>query len=123
MANTYKICPVCGKEFKVCNTCHGNIPEDKQWHRVVCSFNHFYYHLPIIYYVRGRYTKEQAREKLLEAIKLFGDIELYGEYKVIAEDIFSEDKSVVKVTDDTQRDEVDNEPVLLTKQTAKKNKK
>lgn len=69
-----KQCSVCGKDFVPCNSCDKNIDEALQWRRVVCCSEHFAYHLPIIMYVRGIKTKEEAGKELKTAIENYGEI-------------------------------------------------
>ena len=96
MADIYKKCLVCGKEFKVCKTCLPHVPEELQWRRVVCCSSHFNYHLPIIRYVRDEISKEQARTELLEAIELYGEIEFADNIKPIVDEILKVERKKSK---------------------------
>lgn len=87
-------CLVCGKEFKACNTCQQNIPETLQWRRVVCCPAHFAYHIPIIMYHNGEYSKDKARTELQNAIDTHGNIEYCDNVKAIVDEILAEDTKV-----------------------------
>ena len=82
---------VCGKEFKACNTCQQNIPETLQWRRVVCCPAHFAYHIPIIMYHNGEYSKDKARTELQNAIDAYGNIEYCDNVKAIVNEILADD--------------------------------
>lgn len=84
-------CLVCGKEFKACNTCQQNTPETLQWRRVVCCPAHFAYHIPIIMYHNGEYSKDKARAELQNAIDTHGDIEYCDNVKAIVNEILADD--------------------------------
>lgn len=84
-------CLVCGKEFKACNTCQQNTPETLQWRRVVCCPAHFAYHIPIIMYHNGVYSKDKARAELQNAIDTHGDIEYCDNVKAIVNEILADD--------------------------------
>ncbi len=90
MPNVYKSCLVCGKKFKVCNTCMKNIPEELQWRRVVCCPQHFAYHLPVIRYIRNEIDKNEAKSELKNAVEAFGEIEFVDNIKPIVEEILSD---------------------------------
>lgn len=91
-----KNCLVCGKEFKACNTCNKNIDEKLQWRRVVCCPEHFAYHMPIISYVNGRMSKEDAKAELEYAIKLYGNIEFCDNIKAVVQEILADKKASKK---------------------------
>lgn len=82
---------VCGKEFKACNTCQQNIPETLQWRRVVCCPAHFAYHIPIIMYHNGEYSKDKARTELQDAIDTYGNIEYCDNVLAIVNEILADD--------------------------------
>lgn len=84
-------CLVCGKEFKACNTCQQNIPETLQWRRVVCCPAHFAYHIPIIMYHNGEYSKDKARTELQDAIDTYGNIEYCDNVLAIVNEILADD--------------------------------
>lgn len=84
-------CLVCGKEFKACNTCQRNIPETLQWRRVVCCPAHFAYHIPIIMYHNGEYSKDKARTELQDAIDTYGNIEYCDNVLAIVDEILADD--------------------------------
>lgn len=86
----YKNCMVCGKQFKVCNTCHNTLPEELQWRRVVCCPQHFAYHLPIIRYSRKQISKDEAKADLKAAIEKFGEVEFAADIKSIVNEILSD---------------------------------
>lgn len=92
MAEQYRDCLVCGKPFKVCNTCPKNMEEIFQWRRVVCCPEHFAYHIPIIQYSRGKIDKTTAQNELRSAIDTYGNIEFCDNIKNIVEDILSDNK-------------------------------
>ena len=87
---TYRDCMVCGKQFKVCNTCLKSIPEELQWRRVVCCPQHFAYHLPIIRYVRKQISRDEAKKELKNAIETFGEIEFVADIKSVADEILAD---------------------------------
>ena len=91
-----KKCLVCGKEFKACNTCNKNIGENLQWRRVVCCPEHLSYHMPIISYVNGRMSKEDAKAELEYAIKLYGNIEFCDNIKAVVQEILADKKASKK---------------------------
>lgn len=95
MAET-KNCLVCGKEFKPCNTCVKGADELYRWRRVVCSREHFDYHLPIIEYIRGKITKTEARKELKQAIDTYGEIEFADNIKAVVKEILAEEKKSKK---------------------------
>ncbi len=90
MAEVYRNCMVCGKQFKVCNVCHKSVPEELQWRRVVCCPQHFAFHLPIIRYVRKEISKSDARAEIENAVKNYGEIEYAEDIKPVVDDIFSD---------------------------------
>lgn len=92
-------CLVCGKEFKACNTCQQNTPETLQWRRVVCCPAHFAYHIPIIMYHNGEYSKDKARTELQNAIDAYGDIEYCDNVKAIVDEILADDVKSEPETD------------------------
>ena len=92
-------CLVCGKEFKACNTCQQNIPETLQWRRVVCCPAHFAYHIPIIMYHNGEYSKDKARTELQNAIDAYGNIEYCDNVKAIVNEILADDVKSEPETD------------------------
>lgn len=81
---------VCGKQFKVCNTCLKSMPEELQWRRVVCCVQHFAYHLPIIRYSRKQISRDEAKAELKSAIEKFGEVEFARDVKAIADEILSD---------------------------------
>lgn len=90
MAVAYKNCMVCGKRFKVCNTCIKSIPEELQWRRVVCCSQHFAFHLPIIRYARKEIDKNEARAELERAVSAFGTVNFAEGISPIVNEIFSD---------------------------------
>lgn len=92
-------CLVCGKEFKACNTCQQNIPETLQWRRVVCCPAHFSYHIPIIMYHNGEYSKDKARTELQNVIDAYGNIEYCDNVKAIVNEILADDVKSEPETD------------------------
>ncbi len=90
MAAVYRDCAVCGKRFKICNTCIKSVPEELQWRRVVCCPQHFAYYLPVIRYVRHEISKDEARVELERAVANFGEINYRSDIKSIVDEIFSE---------------------------------
>lgn len=96
MTRETKNCLVCGKEFTPCNTCNKNLDEMLQWRRVVCCAEHFSYHLPIISYIRGKISKEEARNDLTQAIELYGEIEFTDNIKFVADEILKVEKKKTK---------------------------
>lgn len=97
MANM-KNCLVCGKEFKPCNTCSKSIGDMYNWRRVVCCREHFYYHVPIIEYIRKGISKSEARKELTQAIQDYGEVEFADNIKSVVEEILAEDKKSKKST-------------------------
>lgn len=90
MAAVYRNCMVCGKQFKVCNTCLRSMPEELQWRRVVCCSQHFAYHLPIIRYVRKEISREEAKAELTRAIEKFDKIEFAEDIKPVVNEILAD---------------------------------
>lgn len=90
MAAMYRNCMVCGKRFKICNTCLKSMPEELQWRRVVCCSQHFAYHLPIIRYARKEIGRDEAKTELKRAIAAFGEIEFAADIKSVVNEILAE---------------------------------
>ncbi len=88
-----KHCLVCGKEFKVCNTCRKDISEILQWRRVVCCPEHFAFHMPIIEYHNGIIDKETAKSELQNAIDTYGNVDFCNNVKGIVKEILTEDET------------------------------
>lgn len=87
---SYKNCMVCGKRFKICNTCLKSVPEELQWRRVVCCPQHFVYHLPIIRYTRKQITRAEAKVDLNNAFAKFGEVEFAADIKPVVDEILAE---------------------------------
>ena len=108
-----KNCLVCGKEFKPCNTCNKSIDENLQWRRVVCCQEHFYYHIPIIEYIRGVITKSEAKAELESVINKYGQIEFVDNIKSVVQDIMTVDKkskkSAVSIDTEVKTEDVSND--------------
>ena len=70
-----KQCSVCNKMFNPCERCIqlSALSSDIQWRRVVCCPQHFEFHMPIINYVRGNISKDDAAEQLIEAMIRYGE--------------------------------------------------
>lgn len=81
---------VCGKRFKICNTCLKSMPEELQWRRVVCCSQHFAYHLPIIRYVRKEIGRDEAKAELTRAIEKFDKIEFAEDVKPVVNEILAD---------------------------------
>lgn len=90
MAEVYRNCMVCGKQFKICSVCHKSAPEHLQWRRVVCCPQHFAFHLPIIRYVRKEINKSEAKAAIINAIKNYGEVEYVEDIKSVVDEIFSD---------------------------------
>lgn len=90
MAAVYRNCMVCGKRFKICNTCLKSMPEELQWRRVVCCAQHFAYHLPIIRYSRKEIGRNEAKAELKSAIAKFGEVEFAADIKSIVNEILAD---------------------------------
>lgn len=118
MADQYRDCLVCGKSFKVCNTCRKDVDEMFQWRRVVCCPEHFSYHMPIIQYSRGKIDKETARKELQSAIDTYGNIEFCDNVKGIVDEIFAEDV----VQEDTTKISFEDNVVVENKKHKNKSK-
>lgn len=113
MANM-KNCLVCGKEFKPCNTCSKSIGDMYNWHRVVCCREHFYYHVPIIEYIRKGISKSEARKELTQAIQDYGEIDFADNIKSVVEEILAEDKKSKKSTKVVNNDVIDDNTISET---------
>lgn len=87
---TYRNCMVCGKQFKVCNTCHNTLPEELQWRRVVCCSQHFAYHLPIIRYIRKQIDRDEAKAELKSAITKFGEVVFAADIRPVVNEILAD---------------------------------
>lgn len=87
---SYKNCMVCGKQFKICNTCLKSVPEELQWRRVVCCPQHFAYHLPVIRYTRKQITRGEAKAELNNAFAKFGEVEFAADIRPIVDEILVE---------------------------------
>ena len=75
-----KNCLVCGKEYPACAFCDSQ-NEFLAWRSVVCKQEHLAYHVPIIRYIRGQIGKEQAKADLLNAERMYGELEYADEIK------------------------------------------
>ena len=82
-------CLVGGKVFEACNHCSDTIDEALQWRRVVCSVEHYRYHEPIILYVRGLISKEEAADALKKAIADYGMIEFVDNIKPVVDELLN----------------------------------
>lgn len=87
-----KKCTICGKDFEACNVCNNTVSESFQWRRVVCCPEHFLFHEPIIQYVRGNISKEEASKALKKAIKEYGEVEFVENIAPIANELLAVDK-------------------------------
>lgn len=88
MSSTYRNCMVCGKEFKVCNTCVNRSAPQIQWRQVVCCREHFAYHMPIIQYVRHIIDKDEAKQELNYAFNEYGYVNFAEEIKPVVSEIY-----------------------------------
>ena len=88
-----KTCQVCGKEYPACTFCDSQ-NEFLAWRSVVCKLEHMAYHLPIIRYIRGQISKEQAKTELLAAERQYGKIDYANSIKQVVAEIKSEDKII-----------------------------
>lgn len=119
MAKTImKNCLVCGKEYPACAFCDSQ-NEFLAWRSVVCKQEHFAYHIPIIRYIRNQISKEQARTDLLNAEKMYGEIEYADDIKDVVNDIkgavlekpeveVAEEQPKKKTTKRTRKSKVDS---------------
>lgn len=93
-----KQCSVCKKQFTPCASCEKLKvffnDEAYQWRKVVCCSEHFFYHLPIIEYSRGKIDKETAKEQLSEAIDKNGEIEFNDNVSKIVSEILKETEKI-----------------------------
>ena len=93
-----KQCSVCNKFFTPCSSCDKLRiffnDEVYQWRRVVCCPEHFYYHLPIIEYIRGKIDKKIAKEQLSETIEMYGEIEFNDNISNVAKEILSDEEKI-----------------------------
>lgn len=88
-----KNCSVCGAEYPACTFCDSQ-NEFLAWRSVVCKVEHMAYHLPIIRYIRGQISKEQAKTELLAAERQYGKIDYANNIKQVVAEIKSEDKPI-----------------------------
>ena len=86
MKEIIKECQVCGAKYKGCNFCEQQ-NQFLAWRSVVCKPEHFAYHIPIISYIRKQISKEQAKEDLLNAESMYGEIEYAENIKDVVNDI------------------------------------
>lgn len=86
MKEIIKECQVCGAKYKGCNFCEQQ-NQFLAWRSVVCKPEHFAYHIPIISYIRKQISKEQAKEDLINAEKMYGEIEYAENIKDVVNDI------------------------------------
>lgn len=91
MATVMKNCLVCGKEYPACAFCDSQ-NEFLAWRSVVCTQEHFAYHIPIIRYIRKQISKEQAKTDLLNAEKMYGELEYADDIKNIVAEIKGADE-------------------------------
>ena len=95
-----KNCLVCGKEFEACNSCSDTTAEALQWRRVVCCPEHFFYHEPIILYIRGKMSREEASNALRKAVEKYGEIDFVGAIQPIVTELLAEPKAKQKQQSD-----------------------
>ena len=91
-----KNCLVCGKEFEACNSCSDTTAETLQWRRVVCCPEHFFFHEPLILYIRGKMSKEEASNALKKAVDKYGKIEFVDSLQPIVAELLAEPKEKAK---------------------------
>jgi len=84
-----KQCLVCNNTFEPCSTCERLGLAG--WRIVVCSEVHWYYHYPIISYIRNMITKEQARQELQDAINTYGMPDFNDNIKDVVKEILADD--------------------------------
>lgn len=58
----FKICPVCGRQFKTCTTCESS--SAPSWKKYCDSFEHYDIYATVILYTRHELSKEEAAERL-----------------------------------------------------------
>lgn len=106
-------CAVCNNLFEPCEKCLKLSPvygEINQWKRVVCCPEHFMYHMPIIQYVRGKISKDEAKKDLQMVIDKYGMIDFNDNVKGIVDEILCDDdvetidavNESIDITDDVQ---------------------
>lgn len=91
MKEIIKECQVCGAKYKGCNFCEQQ-NQFLAWRSVVCKPEHFAYHIPIISYIRKQISKEQAKTDLLNAEKMYGELEYADDIKNIVAEIKGADE-------------------------------
>lgn len=84
---------MCGTKYEACTFCEQQ-NHFLAWRSVVCTPEHFAYHIPIISYIRKQMTKEEARKELLAAEKEYGKIEYSDNIKAIVAEIKDSGKIV-----------------------------
>lgn len=110
MNAVYRNCMVCGKEFKICNTCINKSAEQFQWKRVVCCREHFAYHMPIIQYTRNIIDKYEAKEELDHAFSEYGDVNFVESVRDIVNEIYDgKYNSSIVINDNVNDDTVAND--------------
>ena len=118
MAKTImKNCLVCGKEYPACAFCDSQ-NEFLAWRSVVCKQEHLAYHVPIIRYIRGQIGKEQAKTDLLNAERMYGELEYADEIKDVVKDI----KGAVLKKPEVEKTEVEEQPKKKTVKRTRKTK-
>lgn len=105
MSKLYKECLVCGKTYEACAFC------DSQsvfyaWRSVVCSPEHFAYHVPIIGFIRGQISKEQACSELADAERKYGTLDYADDIKDVVKDIKSVEMMSKPISDNSTEDTV-----------------
>ena len=115
MKEIIKECQVCGAKYKGCNFCEQQ-NQFLTWRSVVCKPEHFAYHIPIISYIRKQISKEQAKEDLLNAEKMYGEIEYAENIKDVVNDI----KGVV--LENPEAEVIEEQPKKKTTKRTRKSK-
>lgn len=101
MERVYKNCLVCGKRYEACAFCDSQ-NSFYAWRSVVCSPEHFVYHLPIIKYIRKQVSKEDAREELLLAETQNGKIQYAADIQSVVDEIKGNDTPNTSKANDTE---------------------
>lgn len=117
MAENNSVCSICGKEYYACLSCHDSMKVNP-WKLFTDTSEHYKVHQVIKGYSTGVYTKDETRAKLkkinledLESYrpnikKIIKDIlkeEVVAETNIVAEEVVTEEKPIVKVSSSRKR--------------------
>ena len=113
----FKICPVCGGQFKTCTTCENS--SAPSWKKYCDSFEHYDIYATVILYTRHELSKDEAAVRLMEYPKK-GFREQVQKY---LDEIFADESETVLTDEVAISEEVDTAPEEGVVETPKKRRR